>query len=88
MASRLSRRAPGVLGCALTAILALLVAAGCGGDEEGERGGGGDQVAQKTDFPQAEGKTLADLRRGLGPGPVLATAVSEARPTRRAAARR
>ena len=80
MASRFSRRAPRVTLCALALIVALLVA-GCGGDggnggSGGDSGGGSDQIAQKTNFPSASGKTLAQLRQGLGPGPVLAPSVS------------
>lgn len=68
---------------ALVGALALTaLAAGCGG--------GGDSgsdppppVAQPRDFPKPAGRTLVDLRRmlpGAGPGPVLATAVSELEP--------
>ena len=59
-------------------LVALLLFAGCGGDDEksGSNGGGSQSVAQKTNFPRAEGKTLSELRQGLGPGPVLAPTVS------------
>jgi hypothetical protein len=65
------------LPCALVLVAALLVS-GCGDDDEGgsNGGGGGDEIAQKTDFPSAAGKTLAELRKGLGAGPVLAPTVS------------
>ena len=79
MASRSSSRAPGAFACALALLVALLVA-GCGGDDENPAGsggpGGGEPVAQTADFPKAAGKPLAELRRGLGPGPVLASTVS------------
>jgi hypothetical protein len=79
MASRSLPRAPRVSLCAL-ALLPVLLMAGCGGDDgtgSGKNGGQGSQeVAQKTNFPSASGKTLAELRKGLGPGPVLATTVS------------
>ena len=67
--------------CALASLL-VLAAAGCG-DDGGDggsggagAGGGSGQVAQKTNFPRAAGKTLSELRQGLGPGPVLAPTVS------------
>ena len=60
--------------CAPAVVLALL-APGCGGDDDGGSGGG-EEIAQKTNFPSASGKTLAQLRKGLGAGPVLAPTVS------------
>src|SRR3954468_7178220 len=81
MASRPSFRAPRAVLCAL-ALLALPLVAGCGGDDgnggsgNGGPGPGSHQVAQKTNFPSAAGKTMAQLRQGLGPGPVLAPTVS------------
>ena len=74
MAYRFHRRAPRVLLGALGLILMAVLAA-CGGDD-GDGGGDDPTVAQKTDFPDASGRTLSDLRRGLGPGPVLAATVS------------
>lgn len=76
MAPRSSLRAPRALLGALALVTVLLVA-GCGGDDDGGSGpGAGDEVAQKTNFPTASGRTLAELRKGLGPGPVLAPTVS------------
>jgi hypothetical protein len=78
MASRSFSRAPRVSLCALASLLVLLVA-GCGSDGGNGSSGGGqgsEQVAQKTNFPKASGKTLAELHKGLGPGPVLAPTVS------------
>jgi hypothetical protein len=63
--------------CAL-ALLLVVAIAGCGGGDGGDggTGAGSEQVAQKTNFPPADGKSLAELRSGLGPGPVLAPTVS------------
>ena len=73
---------PRALACAVALSLPLLVSA-CGGGGSGSGGssvGGSQEVAQKTDFPRAEGKTMATLRAGLGPGPVLAPTVSILQP--------
>jgi hypothetical protein len=63
-----------VLAALLVALLAV-VAAGCG-----DSGDDGDEAApppaKAEDFPDPAGKTLAQLRKGLGPGPVLAPSVS------------
>jgi hypothetical protein len=63
----------------LLAVLTLGLAA-CGGDG----GNGGTMqnvpVARPADFPQARGKTLSQLRSGVGAGPVLAPSVSVLRP--------
>lgn len=61
-------------------LVLLVLAAGCGGDGDGGGNGAGEQVGQKTDFPSASGRTLGDLRKGLGPGPVLAPTVSILQP--------
>jgi hypothetical protein len=60
------------------ALLVVLLAAGCGGGSgDGSGGSGGGQgAAPKTRFPSSAGKTLAQLRKGVGPGPVLAPTVS------------
>src|SRR4051794_174045 len=70
-------RAPRVALGALALALVLLVA-GCGGDDGDGSGGGdsGEQIAQRTTFPSAAGKSLIELRKGLGAGPVLAPTVS------------
>src|SRR5215212_9775871 len=64
-----------VLG-AVTLSLALVVTGCGGGDGDSSSPGGGNAIAQKTKFPSAAGKTLAELRRGVGAGPVLAPTVS------------
>ena len=63
---------------ALPALLLLplaLAVAGCGdsGDDGGEAA---PPPAQAEDFPDPAGKTIAELREGLGPGPVLSPSVS------------
>ena len=67
------------------AVLAASVAlglGGCDGDEPEGRSGPAPVVASPADFPKPEGKTLAELRRGLGPGPVLAPSVALLEPGR------
>jgi len=64
----------------LVTLLALALGlVACGGD-----GGGTTMervpVAKPADFPKANGKTLAELRTGLGAGPVLAPSVSQLGP--------
>ena len=54
-----------------------LVAAGCGGGGDDDPGAKPPAIARPEDFPDAAGKTLADLRNELPEGgPVLAPAVS------------
>jgi hypothetical protein len=64
-----------VLTALLVALLAVF-AAGCGdsGDDSGD--GATPPPAKAEDFPDPSGKTLAELRKGLGPGPVLSPSVS------------
>jgi hypothetical protein len=64
---------------AATLVLAL---SGCGGDDDGKNGSSsGETAAPKVEeFPNPAGKTLDEIRRGLGPGPVLAPAVSVLEP--------
>jgi hypothetical protein len=58
----------------LLALVALLVA-GCG--DSGDDGGDSPPPpARAEDFPDPAGKTIAELRDGLGPGPVLSPSVS------------
>ena len=80
-----SRNAPRTLPCVIALLLALFVA-GCGGDDSNDEtntsGGGSQEVAQATDFPQPAGRTMRELREGLGPGPVLAPTVSVLQPGR------
>jgi hypothetical protein len=63
-----------VLTAFLVALLAVF-AAGCG-----DSGDDGDEAApppaKAEDFPDPAGKTIAELRKGLGPGPVLSPSVS------------
>src|SRR5688500_8584678 len=78
------RNAPRALAWALALVLALFVSAG-GEDDSGDSGNGGGggspEVAQEADFPAPAGKTMAELREGLGPGgPVLAPTVSVLQP--------
>jgi hypothetical protein len=59
------------------AVLACALLAGCGGDDDGSESRP-PPVAQPSDFPRAQGKTLAQLRSELGGGgPVLAPSVSQ-----------
>lgn len=65
---------------ALLSALALSLAS-CGGDGDGgEKGAPAPPMARPADFPRPDGMTLARLRRGLGPGPVLAPSVSVLEP--------
>jgi hypothetical protein len=62
-------------GALLAALTLALCVGACGGDD------GGDSserppAARPQDFPRADGRTIAQLREGLGPGPVLSPAVS------------
>ena len=67
------RRSP-VLAALLLALVALL-AAGCG-DSEDDGDDTAPPPALAEDFPDPSGKTIAQLREGLGPGPVLSPSVS------------
>jgi hypothetical protein len=67
-----SRRAPIVA----LLLLACAVVVACGGGDGGEAGDEPPPVADPAEFPKANGKTLAELRDGLGKGgPVLAPSV-------------
>jgi hypothetical protein len=65
------------------ALLAGLALVSCGGGS-----GGGNSaaitakpaLAKPSDFPQPGTKSIAELQKGLGPGPVLAPAVSDLKP--------
>ena len=57
-----------------------LVVGGCGGDDDEPNAPA--PVARSGDFPQPAGRTLAELRQGFGPGPVLAQSVSVLEPGR------
>ena len=60
---------------ALALALIVLVFAACG-DSDDDSGETTPPPAQAEDFPDAAGKTLDEIRSGLGPGPVLAPSVS------------
>ncbi|HEX2416245.1 MAG TPA: hypothetical protein VHJ37_13625 [Thermoleophilaceae bacterium] len=60
------------------ALFVCALLAGCGGGDDEEADNPAPPVAKPEDFPRAAGKTLAELRKGLGPGgPVLAPSVSQ-----------
>ena len=60
----------------LTALAFMLVSCG-GGEPMDDRGSApSPTMARKADFPKPAGQTLDELRKGLGPGPVLAPSVS------------
>jgi hypothetical protein len=81
MAHRPFARGALALACALVLLLAAALS-GCGGSSDSGSKDYGQQVAQKTKFPAANGRTLAELRKSLGSGgPVLAPAVSDLTPT-------
>lgn len=63
----------------LLLFVAALAVAGCG-DSEDDEGETAPPPAKAEDFPSPKGKTIAELREGLGPGPVLAQSVSELEP--------
>jgi hypothetical protein len=68
--------------CAL-ALLSGLALASCGGGGSGSSSGTITKepaLVKPSDFPQPGGKSLADLQKSLGPGPVLAPSVSVLRP--------
>lgn len=63
----------------LLVVLASLAAAGCG--DSGDSGEPSTPPPAKAeDFPKAAGKTLDQLRQGLGPGPALAPSVFDLTP--------
>jgi hypothetical protein len=69
-----------VLAVLLLALLAL-VASGCGdSDDDGDEAA--PPPAKAEDFPDPAGKTIAEIREGLGPGPVLSPSVSLLEPGR------
>jgi hypothetical protein len=63
-----------VLAGLLLALVAMLVA-GCG-DSADDDGESMPPPARAEDFPDPAGKTIAEIRKGLGPGPVLSPSVS------------
>lgn len=66
---------PPIARLALALALIVLVFAACG-DSDDDSGETTPPPAQAEDFPDAAGKTLDEIRSGLGPGPVLAPSVS------------
>src|SRR4051794_8570493 len=79
-ASRMVSRGP-VLAAPAAAVICMLLSA-CGGGSSGK-----DSTTQKPpavatpqSFPSPNGKSIAQIREGLGPGPVLAPAVSILKP--------
>jgi hypothetical protein len=65
------------------ALLAGLALASCGGGGSGTNPAAATQkpaLAKPSDFPQPGGKSLDQLQKDLGPGPVLAPAVSDLKP--------
>src|SRR3954468_988714 len=66
----------------LAALSAVLLSA-CGGSDSGDGGASASQPpASSADFPSPKGKSLLEIKRGLGPGPVLAPTVSVVNPGR------
>jgi hypothetical protein len=69
---------------ALLPLVALsLIATGCGSSRSSKGSASASQPpASSADFPSPKGKSLLELKRGLGPGPVLAPTVSVVSPGR------
>ena len=63
-----------LLAALLIALLPVMVA-GCG-DSGDDSDSAAPPPAKAEDFPDPSGKTIAQLRKGLGPGPVLSPSVS------------
>ena len=60
----------------LLLVLAAFAVAGCGDSDDDDGGEAPPPPPQAEDFPDPTGKTIAELREGLGPGPVLSPSVS------------
>ena len=72
-------------GLAAACAVAVLALGACGGDGEVERSPGGSEggpVGAVQPFPDPSSRTLEELRRGLGPGPLMASSVSVLEPGR------
>ena len=67
---------------AACAAAALALGACGGGDDDGGSMDGGEPVGSAQPFPDPKSRTLDELRRGLGPGPLMATSVSVLEPGR------
>jgi hypothetical protein len=71
------------LAAAVPLMALSLFAGGCGGsDSDSQSASGSQPPASSADFPSPKGKSLLELKRGLGPGPVLAPTVSVVSPGR------
>src|SRR3954466_13173304 len=67
----------------LLAALSPVLLSACGGSDSGDGGASASQPpASSADFPSPKGKSLLQIKRGLGPGPVLAPTVSVVNPGR------
>jgi hypothetical protein len=67
-----------LMACALAPVLAA-----CGGGDDGGAGEGDSAPAPSaSEFPSPKGKSMMQLREGLGPGPVLAPTVAQLVPGR------
>src|SRR4051794_12310950 len=68
---------------ALPLVAVSLLAGGCGSSSsDGQSASASQPPASSSDFPSPKGKSLLELKRGLGPGPVLAPTVSVVNPGR------
>ena len=65
----------------LVALSLLFAACGSSSDKK-ESASGSQPLATSADFPSPKGKSLLELKHGLGPGPVLAPTVSVVMPGR------
>jgi hypothetical protein len=71
------------IAAALPLMAISLLAGGCGSSSSGKESSSASQPpASSADFPSPKGKSLLELKRGLGPGPVLAPTVSLVNPGR------
>ncbi len=67
---------------AACAAVALTLGSCGGGDDDSGSMEGDDRVGAAQPFPDPKARTLDELRRGLGPGPLMATSVSVLEPGR------
>jgi hypothetical protein len=67
---------------AACAAVALALGSCGGGDDDSGSMGGDERVGDAQPFPDPRGRTLDEVRRGLGPGPLMATSVSVLEPGR------
>jgi hypothetical protein len=73
------------LAAALAAVAIVLALGACSdeGDRESEAPPTGGSVGVDEPFPEPRSRTLAEMRRGLGPGPSMASSVSVLEPGRK-----